>query len=425
VNAPKQNVIIGNPKITIFMVTALTLHAQTTWKYARYMKRPGILLDRDGTIIVDYHYVGRVERVQLIPGAAEAIARFNAAGIPVAIVTNQGGVARGFYYESDVHIVHRYISKELALHDAHIDAFFYSPHHPDSFYPEFAKASHDHKPNPGMAYRAESALDLDLTRSIVVGDRPEDVELASRIGAHAVYLGATPTTLDHVPFPSLAAAAGYIIRKVTGMSESGFPEVSYTNPVNYFRDYIHELNSILGCIPGDAISDTCHTIMDIFRNGNSIFVAGNGGSAAIADHFACDFNKNVNTDTDWNPRITSLNSHTALTTAIANDIGYDSIFSYQLERFATVHDLLIVFSVSGNSSNIIRALQYAKEANILTMAITAREDSKVTRLADDGIIIPTGNYGLAEDAMNIIMHSMAQFIRQSRMSREAIESARF
>jgi histidinol-phosphate phosphatase family protein len=389
------------------------------------MGRAGILLDRDGTIIVDYHYVGVRERVQLIPGAAGAIARFNAAGIPVAIVTNQGGVARGFYHEPDVHIVHSYISKELALHDAHIDAFFYSPHHPDSFYPELAKASHDHKPNPGMAYRAESALDLDLTRSIVVGDRPEDVELASRIGAHAVYLGATPTTLDHVPFPSLAAAAGYIIRKVTGMSEQSFPSTPYTNASTFFADYTTELQATLCRIHYGHISKVCSLLIDTFRIGNSIFVAGNGGSAAIADHFTNDFIKYVSTDTEWYPRVTNLASHTALMTAISNDIGYDAIFSYQLERLAGAHDLLITFSVSGSSSNIVRALQYASEAGMTTVAITTVEDSKAAHIAGDTIIIPTSNYGIAEDAMNIIMHSVAQFIRQSRMSREAIESARF
>jgi histidinol-phosphate phosphatase family protein len=100
--------------------------------------RPGILLDRDGTINVDYHYVGHIERVQLIPGAADAIRRFNRAGIPVAIVTNQGGVARGFYPKSNVRKVHDYIKRELALHDAHIDMFLYSPHHPDGNIKEYS-----------------------------------------------------------------------------------------------------------------------------------------------------------------------------------------------------------------------------------------------------------------------------------------------
>lgn len=149
---------------------------------------PGILLDRDGTIIVDYHYVGHIERVQFIPGAIEAIRRFNQASIPVAVVTNQSGVARGFYPEDNVIEVHSYIQRELALHGAHIDLFLYSPSHPDAFVSKYAHASNDHKPNAGMAYKAARSLWIDLSQSVVVGDRPEDIELADRIGAHAVYL---------------------------------------------------------------------------------------------------------------------------------------------------------------------------------------------------------------------------------------------
>src|SRR6266480_3262284 len=85
--------------------------------------RPGILLDRDGTIIVDHGYVGSVDRVELIPGAAEAIARFNRAGIPVAVVTNQAGVARGLYGLDGVAEVHRYIAVRLAEHEAHVDLY--------------------------------------------------------------------------------------------------------------------------------------------------------------------------------------------------------------------------------------------------------------------------------------------------------------
>src|SRR5215472_8708687 len=87
--------------------------------------RPGVLLDRDGTIIVDHGYVGSIDRVEFIEGSPEAIAGFNRAGIPVAVVTNQAGVARGFYGLDDVARVHQYIAERLAEHGAHIDLFVY------------------------------------------------------------------------------------------------------------------------------------------------------------------------------------------------------------------------------------------------------------------------------------------------------------
>ena len=177
--------------------------------------RPGILLDRDGTIIVDHGYVGSVDRVDFIDGAPEAIARFNQAGLPVAVVTNQAGVARGYYGLDDVRLVHDFIAQRLAEHGAHIDLFLYCPYHPDGVVDDFARTSEDRKPRPGMAKAAASALRLDLTASWVVGDRPEDVGLAEAVGAAAVYLGPDPRPRPRVwPFPSLAAAAPFILERV-------------------------------------------------------------------------------------------------------------------------------------------------------------------------------------------------------------------
>jgi len=177
--------------------------------------RPGILLDRDGTIIVDHGYVGSVDRVEFIAGSPQAIARFNRAGIPVAVVTNQAGVARGLYGLDDVARVHQYIAERLAEHGAHIDLFLYCPYHPEGVVEAFARSSEDRKPRPGMARAAESALNLNLSVSWVVGDRPEDIGLAEAVGASAIYLGPS----DHprpgaYSYPSLAAAAAFILERI-------------------------------------------------------------------------------------------------------------------------------------------------------------------------------------------------------------------
>jgi histidinol-phosphate phosphatase family protein len=178
--------------------------------------RAGILLDRDGTIIVDHGYVGSVDRVEFIDGAPEAITSFNRAGIPVAVVTNQAGVARGLYEVNDVALVHKYIAEHLAKHGAHIDLFLFSPYHPAGVVNAYARASEDRKPAPGMAKAAARALELDLAASWVVGDRPEDLGLAEAIGASAVYLGTDDCERAGVyPFPSLAAAAPFILERIT------------------------------------------------------------------------------------------------------------------------------------------------------------------------------------------------------------------
>jgi len=177
--------------------------------------RPGVLLDRDGTIIIDHGYVGSVGQVNFIDGAAEAIAELNQADIPVALVTNQSGVARGFYGVDDVRLVHQHIAEYLHERGAHIDLYLFCPFHPDGVVGGFARRSDDRKPRPGMAQAAASALNLDLPASWVVGDRPEDVGLAESVGASAIYLGPGRCTRPGVwRFPSLAASVSFILERI-------------------------------------------------------------------------------------------------------------------------------------------------------------------------------------------------------------------
>jgi histidinol-phosphate phosphatase family protein len=177
--------------------------------------RPGILLDRDGTIIVDRGYVGSVDRIEFIEGAPEAIAQFNRASIPVAVVTNQAGVARGLYSIADVAQVHQHIVKRLAKRGAHIDLFLFCPYHPGGVVEAFTRTSEDRKPRPGMAKAAADALNLDLNASWVVGDRPEDIGLAEAVGASAIYVGPDDWQPAGVwAFPNLAAAAPFILERI-------------------------------------------------------------------------------------------------------------------------------------------------------------------------------------------------------------------
>ena len=182
--------------------------------------RPGILLDRDGTIIVDHGYVGSVDRVEFIDGAPEAIASFNAAGIPVAVVTNQAGVARGLYGLDDVAPgapVHR--GAPGRSHGARVDLFVLLPVPPGRDRRGVRPHQRGPQAGPGMAKAAAAALNLDLTASWVVGDRPEDIGLAEAVGASAVYLGTGDVPGPGVwPFPSLAAAAPFILERDPRMS---------------------------------------------------------------------------------------------------------------------------------------------------------------------------------------------------------------
>ena len=190
-------------------------HGEPVFTDQKPRSRPGILLDRDGTIIVDHGHVGSIDRVDFLEGAPEAIARFNRAGLPVAVVTNQAGVAKGLYGMDDVARVHRYIAAYLAERGARIDLFLYCPYHPGGIVEAFARTSEDRKPRPGMAKAAEAALNLDLSASWVVGDRPEDIGLAEAVGASSIYLGPDDCQRPGVwSFPSLSAAAPFILERL-------------------------------------------------------------------------------------------------------------------------------------------------------------------------------------------------------------------
>lgn len=187
---------------------------ETTTSGQQGAPRPGVLLDRDGTIIVDHGYVGSIDRVDLIDGAAAAIHSFNQAGVPVAVVTNQAGVARGYYGVEDVMKVHERLSEMLAEHGAHVDLFVFCPYHPQGVVPAFARSSEDRKPRPGMAKAAAEALNLDLAASWVVGDSAADVGLARAVGATPVFVGPEEFPASDVrSFPSLAAATGFILAR--------------------------------------------------------------------------------------------------------------------------------------------------------------------------------------------------------------------
>lgn len=204
----------SSPRSPASAVEQSTLSTQTEGPSSQLASqgRAGVLLDRDGTIIADHGYVGSIERVELLEGAAEAIASFNRAGLPVAIVSNQAGVARGYYGIADVERVHAHISEKLTEHGAKIDLYLFCPYHPEGLIESFARHSEDRKPAPGMARAAALTLGLDLRSSWVVGDRPEDMALAHAVGAGSVWVGHGPCPLPcTASFPSLAAAANYIL----------------------------------------------------------------------------------------------------------------------------------------------------------------------------------------------------------------------
>jgi len=150
------------------------------------MSKRAVFLDRDGTLNVEKNYLYRFEDWEWIPGAIDAIRRFNHAGFLVIVVTNQAGIARGMYGDSEVHKLHRQVDSVLAALDARIDAYYYCPHHPE--YGDNLVCD-CRKPAPGMILRAQKDWDIDLSRSYIVGDKRADVDAGLTAGVTPILVG--------------------------------------------------------------------------------------------------------------------------------------------------------------------------------------------------------------------------------------------
>lgn len=398
------------------------------------MGRTGILLDRDGTIIRDHGYVGSVDRVDFIPGSVEAIGAFNRAGIPVAVVTNQAGVARGLYGVEDVVRLHQHLAEHLAVQGAHVDLFLFCPYHPAGTVEPFARWSADRKPGPGMALAAADALDLDLASSWVVGDRDEDMGLAAAVGATGICIAPGPSDEAALRFPDLAAAARFILGHGSpprGRSRSSptmtvkFPPQRFDSGPSYFQAYFAESGKAAASIDLSQMDRAADMLVAAHERGAAVFSCGNGGSASIANHFQCDHLKGVRNGTGLRTRVLSLSNNMELVTAIANDGSYDDIFRYQLESQARAGDVLLAISSSGGSSNIVKAIRWARETGLQIIALTGFSGGEARTLADVSIHVESVNYGVVEDSHQAIMHALAQYIRQSLMSPDDVATSIF
>ena len=150
------------------------------------MGRIGIFLDRDGTINVEVDYLTSPKDLHLIPGSADAVREANGLDAVVCVVTNQAGIARGLLSEERLAEIHAALREELAKHGAHIDAFYYCPHHPTLGEPPYRSDCDCRKPGPGMINAAVKEFGIDPKRSFVVGDRLLDVGLANAVGATSI-----------------------------------------------------------------------------------------------------------------------------------------------------------------------------------------------------------------------------------------------
>ena len=150
------------------------------------MKKAAVFLDRDGTINEDVGYLSNLSQLLIYPNAFEALRLLNAAGFYVVVITNQSGVARGYFPESFITDVHQLMQTHFEEKRVRIDGFYYCPHHPTEGEAPYRRACSCRKPEPGMLLQAAADLDIDLGRSFMIGDHASDIEAARRAGARGI-----------------------------------------------------------------------------------------------------------------------------------------------------------------------------------------------------------------------------------------------
>jgi D-sedoheptulose 7-phosphate isomerase/D-glycero-D-manno-heptose 1,7-bisphosphate phosphatase len=204
-----------------------------------------------------------------------------------------------------------------------------------------------------------------------------------------------------------------------------FPDRPYAIAGAYLTAYAQESARIAQSIEPAAFERAAEILLAAYLRRAGVFSCGNGGSASVANHLQCDHTKGVRSGTDLVPRVVSLSANVEILTAIANDLDYENVFAYQLQSQAAPGDVLIVISSSGKSANIVRALRWAVDNGLRTIALTGFDGGEARAMAEVALHVDSTNYGIVEDMHQAVMHALAQYVRQSRMTPDVIMSTAF
>jgi D-sedoheptulose 7-phosphate isomerase len=194
--------------------------------------------------------------------------------------------------------------------------------------------------------------------------------------------------------------------------------MSESNDISAFAEqYIGELKETLDEISQENVQTIVDVIYDAYRNNKQVFIMGNGGSASISSHFACDLGKGTIMEGKSRFRVMSLNDNIALITALSNDFGYDCVFKEQLINLVSEGDIVIAITGSGNSPNILEAMRYAESRHATTIGLIGFGGGKLKEMVDYEITVNNHNYGQVEDVHLILEHMICQFFKY-RFERE-------
>ena len=185
----------------------------------------------------------------------------------------------------------------------------------------------------------------------------------------------------------------------------------------YCEEYLDRLRTMLDEVSAEQVARAAGMMQEARGRGNRIYIFGNGGSAVTASHFAVDLAKGTASPGEPRFRAISLCDNMAVLTAVGNDYGYDEIFEEQLRGLVEPGDLAIGISASGNSPNVLRAIEYARSEGAATLGLVGFGGGKLAEAADLALVVSPRNYGLSEEAHLILIHILTQYLKNELAGR--------
>jgi histidinol-phosphate phosphatase family protein len=383
-----------------------------------------VVLDRDGTIIVERHHLSDPAGVELIPGAAAALRDLGALDLGLIAVTNQSVVGRGGLDEPTLERIHERLRSALAAEGARLDGIFVCPHRPED-------GCSCRKPRTGLLERAARELGFVPRDCIIIGDKVCDLALGRAVGARTILVrtgygaSAGPDALaaaDHI-VDDLAAAARLIASEMAPSRASTATANAQGRVLARRHLYASAaLKQRLAADSLDAVVTAGDVIATAFANGGKLLICGNGGSAADAQHVAAEFVGRLSAARD-RPALPAmaLTTDTSFLTAFANDCGFDGVFARQVEALGRRGDVLLAISTSGVSPNVLRAVEAAQGRGLRTVALT-KAGAPLARLGEIAITVPSDDCQHLQEAHAAIEHILCALVER-RLYAPAAESA--
>ena len=382
-----------------------------------------VILDRDGTINVEKHYLSNPNQLELVRNATGGLHLLRQMGLKTVVVTNQSGVGRGYLDWRGLDRIHRRLRELLRAEGADIDAIYVCPHTPEA-------NCVCRKPAGELLQQAARDFNADPKEAFVIGDKLCDIEMGRRVGATTLLVGTgygrqtanqDGTKPDYL-VDDLVEAAKLIAGILNGAGSAIRPQVateSEWQQGNHWRQQIQEqlresaetkYRIEEACTA--AVLAAAEAIARSLAQGGKVMLGGNGGSAADCQHIAAEFVGGMGSPSRPPLPALALTTDTSCLTAVANDYGFEDVFRRQVEVLGRRGDVLVAISTSGNSANLLRAVATAKDRGMGTVGLLGRGGGALKGVVDVAIEVPSDNTQRIQEGHITVGHIICDLVER-------------